>query len=116
MILTISGFSSYYCLVTHILSNGYKHDSIEPPIQGEYYLSAGAIILKSIEFPPNLFILLESLSAMFGNRVFPPTITIFSNNYFFISVSIKKYDLYTISSIPIHSLCINFGVKSTSGP
>lgn len=89
----ILGFSSYSYLVTHIESNGVKHDKIDPPIQLEYYLSAGAITLKSIEFPDNLFISLLNLSAKLGNKVFPPIIVIFFINVFFISLSILKYDL-----------------------
>lgn len=43
-----------------------------PPIQVEYYLSAGKWTLKSIVFPDKEWIPLQIRSAMFLNKQFPP--------------------------------------------
>jgi len=81
-------YSSYYCLLIHIVSKGVKQLKILPPIQVEYLRSAGAKILKFILFPAIVLMLVHILSAILGNKVFPPISKIFSNKVFFTSVSI----------------------------
>ena len=64
--------SSYSCLLIHICWNVDKEARMDPPIQTEYFLSAGQMILIFIEAGARDVISRLMRSAMPGNMLEPP--------------------------------------------
>ncbi|KAH3683828.1 hypothetical protein WICPIJ_005202 [Wickerhamomyces pijperi] len=64
--------SSYSCLEIHICWKVDKEAKIEPPIQTEYFLSGGAMILTFMEDGAKAVISFCIRSAIPGNMVVPP--------------------------------------------
>merc|ERR1712157_168468 len=79
--------SSYSSFLIHISSNVDNDDKIEPPIQTEYFLSGGAIILIVIESGANAFTSFCTRSGIPVYIVVPPDITMFPYKSFRISTS-----------------------------
>ena len=92
-----------------------REDSIEPPIQTKYFLSAGAVIFTFIPAPATLDTYLFNLSVKFGNIVVPPDSTMFEYKSFLISPSHFMTDWYVISWIPGNYFPIRLGLKRASG-
>ena len=65
--------SSYSCFDIHIFWKVDSDARIEPPIQVEYFLSGGAMILTFMPEGANAVISLCILSAKPGNKVLPPS-------------------------------------------
>lgn len=74
--------SSYSCFEIHICWKVDNEAKIEPPIQTEYFLSGGAIILTFIEDGAKAVISFCIRSAIPGNMVVPPDITMLPYNSF----------------------------------
>ena len=79
--------SSYSCFEIHICWNVLKLAKIEPPIQTEYFLSGGAIILIFIVDGASAVISFCILSAIPGYMVVPPDRTEFAYKSLRISTS-----------------------------
>merc|ERR1712032_1486408 len=79
--------SSYSSFLIHISSNVDNEDNIEPPIQTEYFLSGGAIILIVIESGANALTSFCTRSGMPVYIVVPPDITMFPYKSLRISTS-----------------------------
>merc|ERR1712087_369861 len=74
---TIDGpLSSYSSFLIHISSKVDNDDKMEPPIQTEYFLSGGAIILIVIESGAKFFTSCCTRSGIWLYIVVPPDITI----------------------------------------
>jgi hypothetical protein len=65
----MSAAATYSCLLIHICSKVEREAKIEPPIQTEYFLSGGAIILISIVLGANDVISFFIRSAIPGYSV-----------------------------------------------
>ena len=70
---------------------------MDPPIQTEYFLSGGAIILILMVDGAKAVISFCILSAMPGNMVEPPDMTEFANKSFRMSTSHFIMELYAVS-------------------
>jgi len=79
--------SSNSCLVIHMVWNVDNEDKIDPPIQTENFLSAGAITLIFIVVGAKATISLVTLSAIPSNIVVPPDITMLLYNSLLTSTS-----------------------------
>ena len=113
---TISGPASWYsALLIHMFWKVEREDSIEPPIQTKYFLSAGAVIFTFIPVPATVDTYLFNLSVKFGNIVVPPDRTMFEYKSFRISPSHFMTDWYVISWNPGNSFPIRLGLKRASG-
>lgn len=96
--------SSYSCLVIHICWNVDREDKMEPPIQTEYFLSGGAIVLIFMVLGARAVISFCTLSAMPGYMVEPPDRTTLAYRSFLISRSHFIMLLYAVSCIPTASI------------
>ena len=79
--------SSYSCLVIHICAKVVRDERIDPPIQTEYFLSGGAMILIFIVGGARAVISFCILSAIPGNIVVPPERTVLAYRSFLMSTS-----------------------------
>merc|ERR1712087_445881 len=113
---TIDGpLSSYSSFLIHISSNVDNDDNIEPPIQTEYFLSGGAIILIVMESGANALTSFCTLSGIFLYIVVPPLITILPYKSFRISTSHFIIDENVNLWMPSCSKPIKLGWNNTSG-
>ena len=79
--------SSYSCLEIHICWKVDREARMEPPIQTEYFLSGGAIILIFIVLGAKAVISFCMRSAIPGYMVVPPDRTVFAYRSFLMSTS-----------------------------
>merc|ERR1712112_5148 len=79
--------SSYSCLEIHICWKVEREARMEPPIQTEYFLSGGAIILIFMVEGASAVISFCILSAMPGYMVVPPDNTVLAYRSFLMSTS-----------------------------
>merc|ERR1719415_384404 len=79
--------SSYSCLEIHICWKVDKDAKMEPPIQTEYFLSGGAMILIFMVEGAKAVISFCIRSAMPGYMVVPPDKTVLAYKSFLISTS-----------------------------
>ena len=79
--------SSYSCLEIHICWKVEREARMDPPIQTEYFLSGGAMILIFIVLGARAVISFCILSAMPGNMVVPPDKTVLAYKSFLMSTS-----------------------------
>jgi len=79
--------SSYSCFEIHICWKVDKEAKIEPPIQTEYFLSGGAMILIFIVLGARAVISFCILSAIPGYMVVPPERTVLAYKSLRISTS-----------------------------
>jgi len=79
--------SSYSCLEIHICWKVEREARMEPPIQTEYFLSGGAIILIFIVLGARAVISFCMRSAIPGYMVVPPDKTVLAYKSFLISTS-----------------------------
>merc|ERR1712002_707517 len=97
--------SSYSCLVIHICWKVEREARMEPPIQTEYFLSGGAMIL--------IFFCIRS--AIPGYMVVPPDMTVLAYRSFLMSTSHFMMELKVVSWIPQASIPRKLGWKRASG-
>lgn len=76
-----------------MVENVDRDERIEPPIQTENFLSAGALMLILIFDGASLTISASSLSGIPGNIVVPPDITMFSYKSLLTSISHFRTEL-----------------------
>src|SRR3954468_20732561 len=107
--------SSYSSLEIHICWKVEREAKIEPPIQTEYFLSGGAMILIFIVEGARAVNSFCILSAIPGNIVVPPERTTFPYKSFLISTSHFMIELYVVSWIPADSIPKKDGWKRASG-
>merc|ERR1711973_407219 len=79
--------SSYSCLEIHICWKVEREARMEPPIQTEYFLSGGAIILIFMVLGAKAVISFCMRSAIPGYMVVPPDKTVLAYKSFLISTS-----------------------------
>ena len=79
--------SSYSCFEIHICWKVEREAKIEPPIQTEYFLSGGAMILILMVDGARAVISFYILSAIPGYMVVPPDNTVLAYKSFLISTS-----------------------------
>merc|ERR1712106_493825 len=107
--------SSYSCLDIHICWKVEREARMDPPIQTEYFLSGGAIILIFIVLGARAVISFCMRSAIPGYMVVPPDKTMLAYKSFLISTSHFMIELYVVSWIPEASIPRNEGWKRASG-
>jgi len=95
--------------------NVLNDDKIDPPIQTENFLSAGATTLIFIVDGAKATISLLTLSAIPSNMVVPPDITILLYNSFLTSTSHFMMDWNVNSWIPGYSFPSLLGWNKASG-
>merc|ERR1719242_1917512 len=88
---------------------------MDPPIQTEYFLSGGAMILIFIVLGARAVISFCILSAMPGYMVVPPDRTVLAYRSFLISTSHFMMELYVVSWMPQDSIPRKEGWKRASG-
>merc|ERR1719322_1599739 len=91
--------SSYSCLLIHICWKVESDARIDPPIQTEYFLSGGAIILIFMVDGASDVISFCIRSAMPGYIVLPPDKTVLEYKSFLMSTSHFMIELYVVSWI-----------------
>merc|ERR1712179_742548 len=96
--------SSYSCLLIHICWKVESEAKMEPPIQTEYFLSGGAMILIFIVLGARAVISFCIRSAIPGYMVVPPERTVFAYKSLRISTSHFMMLLYVVSWIPADSI------------
>merc|ERR550539_918654 len=107
--------SSYSCLEIHICWKVEREARMDPPIQTEYFLSGGAMILIFIVLGARAVISFCILSAMPGYMVVPPDRTVLAYRSFLISTSHFMMELYVVSWMPQDSIPRKEGWKRASG-
>jgi len=107
--------SSYSCLEIHICWNVLRLARIEPPIQTEYFLSGGAIILIFMVGGASAVISFCIRSAIPGYMVVPPERTELAYRSLRISTSHFIIELYVVSCIPQDSMPRKLGWNIASG-
>merc|ERR1719502_37614 len=107
--------SSYSTLEIHICWNVERDDKMDPPIQTEYFLSGGATTLIFIVEGANAVSSLVIRSPMPGNIVVPPERTTLLYRSLRMSTSHFMMDWKVVSWMPLASLPMKLGWKSTSG-
>merc|ERR1719418_467163 len=107
--------SSYSCLEIHICWKVDREARMDPPIQTEYFLSGGAMILIFIVLGARAVISFCILSAMPGYMVVPPDRTVLAYRSFLISTSHFMMELYVVSWMPQDSIPRKEGWKRASG-
>merc|ERR1711899_291274 len=107
--------SSYSSFLIHISSKVDSEDKMEPPIQTEYFLSGGAMILIVIESGAIALIPFCTLSGIPLYIVVPPLITTLLYSSFRISTSHFMIDLKVSSSMPFDSNPNKCGWNMASG-
>merc|ERR1719453_1539069 len=113
---TIVGpLSSYSCFEIHICWKVDSDDKIDPPIQTEYLRSGGAITLIFIVDGASAVSSFVMRSPIPGNIVVPPDRTTFAYKSLRMSTSHFMIVWKAVSWIPLASLPMKLGWKSTSG-
>merc|ERR1719352_1675503 len=107
--------SSYSPLEIHICWNVLNEERIEPPIHTEYFLSGGATTLIFMVEGARAVNSLVIRSPMPLNMVVPPESTTFEYKSLRMSTSHFMMDWKVVSWIPLASLPMKLGWKSTSG-
>ena len=79
--------SSYSCLLIHICWKVEREARMDPPIQTEYFLSGGAMILILMVDGARAVISFCILSAIPGYMVVPPDMTVLAYKSFLMSTS-----------------------------
>merc|ERR1712228_798083 len=88
---------------------------MEPPIQTEYFLSGGAMILILMVEGARAVISFCILSAIPAYMVVPPDMTILPMRSFLMSMSHLMMELWTVSWTPADSIPRKEGWKIASG-
>merc|ERR1712179_897903 len=113
---TIAGpDSSYSCLLIHICWKVEREARMEPPIQTEYFLSGGAIVLIFMVEGARAVISFCILSAIPGYMVDPPDSTMLAYRSFRMSTSHFMMELKVVSWTPQASIPRKEGWKRASG-
>merc|ERR1719171_1735122 len=107
--------SSYSPLDIHICWNVLREERMEPPIQTEYLRSGGATTLIFIVEGAKAVSSLVMRSPMPANMVVPPDSTTLLYKSLRMSTSHFMMDWKVVSWIPLASLPMKLGWKSTSG-
>merc|ERR1712240_555833 len=107
--------SSYSCLEIHICWKVEREARMEPPIQTEYFLSGGAIILILMVDGARAVISFCIRSAIPGYVVVPPDMTVLAYRSFLMSTSHFMMELWVVSWIPQASIPRKEGWKRASG-
>jgi len=107
--------SSNSAFVIHMVWNVLKEDKMEPPIQTENFLSAGATTLIFIVDGARATTSLFNLASIPSNIVVPPDITMLLYNSFLTSTSHFMMDWKVNSWIPGYSLPNLLGWNKASG-
>merc|ERR1711971_940579 len=107
--------SSYSCLEIHICWKVEREARMDPPIQTEYFLSGGAMILILMVDGARAVISFCILSAIPGYMVVPPVMTVLAYRSFLMSTSHFMMELYVVSWIPQDSIPKKEGWKRASG-
>src|SRR6267143_469014 len=98
--------SSYSCLLIHICWKVDSEAKMDPPIQTEYFLSGGAMILIFIVEGARAVISFCILSAIPGYMVVPPDKTVLAYKSLRISMSHFMIELKVVSWTPAASIPI----------
>merc|ERR1712054_215052 len=107
--------SSYSPLEIHICWNVDRELKMDPPIHTEYFLSGGATTLIFMVEGASAVNSLVMRSPMPANMVVPPDRTTFEYKSLRMSTSHFMMDWKVVSWIPLDSLPMKDGWKSTSG-
>ena len=107
--------SSYSCLETHICWKVDREAKMDPPIQTEYFLSGGAMILIFMELGAKAVISFCILSAIPGYMVVPPDKTVLAYRSFLMSMSHFMMVLKVDSWMPLASFPMKAGWNMVSG-
>merc|ERR1719379_2508271 len=107
--------SSSSPLEIHICWKVLSEERIEPPIHTEYFRSGGATTLIFIVDGANAVSSLVMRSPMPANIVVPPESTTFAYKSLRMSTSHFMMDWKVVSWMPLASLPMKLGWKSTSG-
>merc|ERR1712084_151749 len=107
--------SSYSALEIHICWKVLNEDKMEPPIQTEYFRSGGATTLIFIVDGAKAVSSFVMRSPMPKNMGVPPESTTFEYRSLRMSTSHFMIDWNVVSCIPLASLPMKLGWKSTSG-
>merc|ERR1719313_3254932 len=106
--------SSYSPFEIHICWNVLREDKMEPPIHTEYLRSGGATTLIFIVDGAKAVNSLVMRSPMPANMVVPPESTTFAYRSLRMSTSHFMIDWKVVSWMPLASLPMKLGWKSTS--
>merc|ERR1719158_1270053 len=107
--------SSYSCLEIHIYWKVEREARMDPPIQTEYFLSGGAMILILMVEGARAVISFCIRSAIPGNMVVPPDMTVLAYRSFLMSTSHFMMELKVVSWMPQASIPRKLGWKRASG-
>merc|ERR1719189_21143 len=107
--------SSYSSLEIHICWKVESEARMDPPIQTEYFLSGGAMILILMVEGARAVISFCMRSAIPGNMVVPPDSTVLAYRSFLMSTSHFMMLLYVISCTPADSMPMKAGWNRVSG-
>merc|ERR550532_3570309 len=107
--------SSYSCLEIHICWKVEREARMDPPIQTEYLLSGGAMILILMVEGARAVISFCIRSAIPGYMVVPPDMTVLAYRSFLMSTSHFMMELKVVSWMPQASMPRNEGWKRASG-
>merc|ERR1712106_353515 len=107
--------SSYSCLEIHICWKVDRDAKMDPPIQTEYFLSGGAMILIFMVDGARAVISFCMRSAIPGYIVVPPDMTVLAYRSLRILTSHFMMELKVVSWIPQASIPRNDGWKRASG-
>merc|ERR1712119_135128 len=107
--------SSYSCLEIHICWKVDSDAKMDPPIQTEYFLSGGAMILIFMVGGARAEISFCIRSAIPAYMVVPPERTVLAYRSFRMSMSHFMMELYVVSCTPHDSMPTKAGWKRVSG-
>merc|ERR550539_2280645 len=107
--------SSYSCLEIHICWKVEREARMDPPIQTEYFLSGGAMILILMVEGARAVISFCILSAIPGYMAVPPDMTVLAYRSFLMSTSHFMMELNVVSWMPQASIPRKEGWKRASG-
>merc|ERR1711970_1307000 len=107
--------SSYSCLEIHICWKVEREARMDPPIQTEYFLSGGAMILILMVEGARAVISFCIRPAIPGYMEVPPERTLVAYKSLRISMSHLTMELKTVSWIPTDSIPRKEGWKRDSG-
>merc|ERR1712224_256177 len=111
----VGPLSSYSCFEIHICWKVLKDERMEPPIQTEYFRSGGATTLIFMVEGARAVSSLVMRSPIPVNIVVPPESTTLPYKSFRMSTSHFIMDWKVVSWMPLASLPMKLGWKSTSG-
>merc|ERR1719233_442435 len=107
--------SSYSCLEIHICWKVEREARMDPPIQTEYFLSGGAMILILMVDGARAVISFCIPSAIPGYMVVPPDMTVLAYRSLRMSTSHFMMELKVVSWMPQASIPRKEGWKRASG-